>query len=73
MSGYLVIELWPRESECAVCCAYLIDCHLGVPMFEGEWVGPDYEGEWGGFDACESCYKAWCQEFGVDYCLRAVS
>ena len=52
----LVVELWPRESECVLCGAFLSGPCKGLPMYEGEVVPDDWPGEWAGFDVCDSCY-----------------
>lgn len=51
-----VIELFPRESNCAICGVDVVDCRLGVPMFEGCLVPNDWPHEWGGADACQECF-----------------
>ena len=52
----LVIDLWPRESECVLCGEHLVGpCH-GLPMYEGEVVPDDHDGPWAGFDVCDPCY-----------------
>lgn len=59
MSDVVVINLWPRESECCCCGKLLFGCKLGLPLYEGEPVTLDHTGEWGGSDACEECYKGY--------------
>jgi hypothetical protein len=52
-----VIELWPHESECAVCGCVLIGGNLGIAMYEGCVVNDDWKGDWGGFDCCPRCFE----------------
>lgn len=53
----LVINMWPHESECFVCGAWLIDCRQGVPCYEDIVLPNDWSGEWFGHDACVGCYN----------------
>ena len=53
----LVIDLWPRESECILCGEHLWCPCKGLPMYEGEVVADDWMGEWAGFDVCDACYE----------------
>lgn len=52
-----VINLNPRESECAVCRCHLVDCCQGIPFYEGEPVPHDWKGLWVGRDACVKCFN----------------
>jgi hypothetical protein len=52
----IVIELHPREEECAVCEAVIVGGRKGIAMNEGEPVPHDWAGEWGGFACCETCF-----------------
>ncbi len=52
-----VIDLWPRESECAICQIPLVGCTLGIAMYEGCVVSDDWSGPWGGFDCCPKCFE----------------
>lgn len=52
----LMINISPREEECAVCEALIFDGRRGIAMFEGEPVPHDWAGEWGGFPCCETCF-----------------
>lgn len=54
------IQLYPRETECAICDVWLIEGHddisKGIAMFEGEPVPHDWTGDWGGFPCCRRCF-----------------
>lgn len=52
----VVIEMWPRESECILCGKDLFGCKTGIPMYEGDCVPHAWTGEWAGYDACEECF-----------------
>lgn len=56
-NSFLVIDLWPHETECVLCgeWLYLKDAK-GLPMYEDEVVPDDYPGEWAGFSVCDACY-----------------
>lgn len=66
----LVINLSPRESECAACGKWLVDCRQGIPMYEGEPVPHDWSGEWVGRDACIECFYAYTGAQAVEKNLR---
>lgn len=55
----LVVNLAPRESECVLCGAALVDARHGIACFEGEPVTHSWQGDWGGNDACPVCWVAW--------------
>lgn len=57
----LVVNLAPRESNCAICGCDLVDARQGVPMFEGCAVPNNWQGEWGGCDACPRCFDLHAQ------------
>jgi hypothetical protein len=52
-----VINISPRESECAVCRTRLIECRRGIPFYEGRPVSCDWKGDWVGRDACDRCFE----------------
>lgn len=54
-----VVVLWPTESECWVCGAFLAPPEHGIPIYEDEILPNDHVGEWGGVDACARCF--WLQ------------
>lgn len=54
-----VIDLAPRESECAVCGVALVNCRTGIPFYEGEPVPHDWKGDWVGRDACPKCFAVY--------------
>lgn len=58
MNDILLIELFPRETECIVCETPLVNSRRGIPMYEGEVLPNDWDGPWAGFDACPECYEA---------------
>lgn len=53
----LIINLFPRETECIVCEAPLSDCRQGVPVYEDLLLPNEWTGDWGGFDACQRCFE----------------
>lgn len=55
----LLIELSPRETECAVCGVALVNCRTGIPFYEGEPVSHEWQGDWVGRDACPKCFAAY--------------
>jgi hypothetical protein len=57
--NFVVIEMWPRESECIICGVDLFNCKTGIPMYEGEPVPHSWKGEWAGYDACQKCFDGY--------------
>ena len=58
MATFTVIELWPHETECALCGAFLyLREALSLPMYEGRIVPDDWPGPWAGFPVCTACHQ----------------
>lgn len=55
----VVVNLFPRESECGVCGVPLTDCRTGIPFFEGQPVPHNWKGDWVGRDACPKCFAVY--------------
>lgn len=53
-----VIQLFPRESECRACGAYLVNPGYAIPIYEDLVLPNDWAGKWAGSDACRRCYEA---------------